>query len=103
MAAAPKPTVEREPFLQACVCECGKADEDLVDEATKKQGVALICQAAETVGGHRVGCKNKAESAKLRRPRAGVKGRVMCAEHVKRMKSHHCCGFCGDFCAHVSS
>ena len=88
--------------MQACVCECGKADADLTEEAPKKQGVALFCQAIETVGGHRVGCKNKAESAKLRRPRPGVKARVLCAEHVKRMRTHHVCGFCGEFCAHVS-
>lgn len=104
-AAVPRkklPSLEREPFLQACVCECGKPDQDLVEEAPKRQGVAMLCQAIDIVGGHQVGCKNKSESAKLRRARPGMKGRVMCTQHVKRMKTHHMCGFCGEFCAHVS-
>lgn len=89
--------------MQTPVCWCARTNEEIAEEAHRKPGTnAGLCQAIETVGGNRVGCKNKAENLKLRRVSQTVKGKVMCAEHIRRLSGHNACGFCGDFCAHVS-
>jgi hypothetical protein len=99
---AKKKTPIVETPLQTLICQCARPDAEITAEAAKKPGVANLCQAVETVGGHRVGCKNKVDDFKLRRCTPKAKGKVLCAAHVKRMQGHHACAFCGDFCAHVS-
>ena len=87
--------------LQPLICQCASNDEQITAEAVKKPGVANLCQAVETVGGHRVGCKNKAQDSKLRKSVTEGKGRVLCSAHIQRLREHNACAFCGDFCAHV--
>ena len=94
---APQP----EKPLQPLICECARTDQEITAEATKKPGVSHLCQAVETVGGHRVGCKNKAQDLKLRKSASKGKGKVLCAAHIQRLRGHNACAFCGDFCAHV--
>ena len=87
--------------LQPLICACARNDEEITAEAAKKPGVANLCQAVETVGGHRVGCKNKAQDYKLRKSATKGTGKVLCAAHIQRLRGHGACAFCGDFCAHV--
>ena len=88
--------------MQPLICACGRTDEEITAEAARKPGApASLCQAVETVGGHRVGCKNRVQDMKLRKSAAKGRGNVLCAAHVQRLRAHNACAFCGDFCAHV--
>jgi hypothetical protein len=100
-AVAPPPSDDTDTPLQTCVCECAKPDEELA-EASKKPGVATFCQAVESVGGNKVGCKNKVDDFRSRRATAAVPKQLFCSVHVQRLQGHHVCAFCGEFCAHVS-
>ena len=83
--------------LQPLVCDCNK----VISEALNKDVPDDIeCQAMETVGISKVGCKNKVTDKSLRRPSDKITGKLYCDLHIQRLKSHHCCGVCGDFCAH---
>ena len=35
-----------------------------------------------------------------RRPSEKIPAKMYCDLHIQRLKGHHCCGICGDFCAH---
>lgn len=84
------------------VCKCATPREDLaaVDKPTK--GNNTLCQGVECVGDKRVGCKNRVEEFRGRRARESNRALLLCSTHIDRIKTHHMCPFCGDFCAHVS-
>ena len=89
--------------MQPLICECCKTADELTELAPSKQGVANLCQAVESIGPNKVGCKNKVKDLKYRRPNARCPKMILCGVHVERLAQHHCCGFCGEFLCHVSS
>lgn len=82
------------------VCACAKDAEELTELAPSKQGVANTCQAVESIGPNKVGCKNKAKDLKYRRAAERVGKMILCQVHIDRLANHHSCGFCGEFCCH---
>ncbi len=87
--------------LQPCVCFCAKEDVDLVEDTKAKSKASYKCEAIETVGGSTVGCLNKVQNFRRRKVAEKAAGGLYCDAHIQRIKSHMCCGFCGNFCAHV--
>lgn len=79
------------------ICECSKAD-DLPNRGGNDD--TDLCQAVESVGGSRVGCKNLAADSYLRRSGAKLESKQFCRVHVARLQAHNACAFCGEFCAH---
>ncbi len=99
--------------MQPCVCACALPDEEL-DEASvgalhgvgDGEGPSTRCQAVESVGAKRVGCTNLVEGRKPRQRRVaaekGGKTMLLCQDHAQRLRGHHVCPYCMEFCAHVS-
>ena len=79
------------------VCDCDKVIR--VGDPVAP-GEKIVCQAMETVGISRVGCKNMVSDKSTRRPSAKVPAKMYCDLHIQRLKGHNCCAVCGDFCAH---
>ena len=84
------------PILQ-CVCECSNSD---LSTMPKKLAPTKFCQAIETVGASRVGCRNKVTEFHTRRSGTNLTRQLYCSTHVERLKSHQVCAFCGEFCSH---
>ncbi len=78
------------------MCECNQAI--AVSESLEE---TPECQAVETVGVSRVGCKNKVNDQNFqRRATEKLPKLYLCDLHIERMKGHQVCGFCGEFGAH---
>merc|ERR1719376_1706695 len=100
-----------------CVCDCDCPEDDL-KPANRKPGLTYNCQAVESVGGSRVGCRNKVTDFRYRKtasfPVAAAasnnnsklqqkianRSNPLCDSHIKRLKAHQACVYCGEFCAH---
>ena len=98
-ASSRKSSMERAdsfPILK-CVCECANDD---INTLPKKQASTQYCQAIETVGVSRVGCRNKITDFHTRRSGTKLIRQVYCPVHLERLKTHQACAFCGEFCAH---
>ena len=87
---------ENLPILK-CLCECANND---LSTLPKKVAKIQNCQAVESVGVSRVGCRNKVTEYYMRRSGLNVTRQVYCPTHIERLKSHQACAFCGDFCSH---
>ena len=79
------------------VCDCDKV---ILEDNNKGDAGEVACQAMETVGISRVGCKNMVSDKSTRRPSEKVPAKMYCDLHIQRLKGHNCCAVCGDFCAH---
>jgi euchromatic histone-lysine N-methyltransferase len=87
--------------LQPCICDCTKILDDSITKDIKSTESTEECRAIETVGGSRVGCCNKIQnSGSFWRASENIEPAQFCESHISRLKSHQCCGFCGEFCAH---
>ena len=100
-SSANKSSSESTVTLQKCVCDCDQEEIDL-KPANRKLGVTYNCQAVESVGGSRVGCRNKVIDFRYRQTGLKANQKLLCDKHIKRLKAHQACVFCGEFCAHVS-
>jgi len=84
-----------------CVCFCDEPDENLKPASSDLQKKVVTCQAIESVGGAKIGCRNKVTDFRLRRTSINSPtGRLLCDEHIQRLKAHQACVFCGQFCAY---
>ena len=84
------------PILK-CVCECANSDTNTL---AKKQAPTQYCQAIETVGISRVGCRNKVTDFYTRRSGPNLTRQLYCTVHIERLKTHQACAICGEFCSH---
>ena len=84
------------PILK-CVCECGNTD---ITTLPKKLAPSQYCQAIETVGVSRVGCRNKVTEFHTRRSGSNLTRQLYCSIHIERLNTHQVCAFCGEFCSH---
>ena len=80
-----------------CVCECANTD---IATLPKKMAPTQYCQAIETVGASRVGCRNKVTDFHTRRSGTHLPRQLYCSIHIERLKNHQACAFCGEFCSH---
>ena len=80
-----------------CVCECANDD---ISTLPKKMAPTQYCQAIETVGVSRVGCRNKVTDFHTRRSGTNLPRQLYCNIHIERLKNHQACAFCGEFCSH---
>ena len=80
-----------------CVCECANTD---VTTLPKKMAPTQYCQAIETVGVSRVGCRNKVTEFYTRCSGPQLPRQLYCSIHIERLKNHQACAFCGEFCSH---
>ena len=53
-------------FQKPCVCFCDEPDENLKPASSDLQKKVVTCKAIESVGGAKIGCRNKVTDFRLR-------------------------------------